>query len=228
MFGNNPSSISFDLRRNLVGYWRFDETNNNDVRLDSSINGNNFTNTSGIIEQTPGGLYTNAATWKPVSGGRLQNQFSAAVPVSNMCFTLWYKPTTNLVAGSLQFNYLFYGYNISVLAAIRAWDNDKIRFNVSSLSITSSVAITTNIWNFIAAQYDYGTKKLSIRINNNAPDITTDTVDFVSAFNLIDIENDVLGIIYSQDEQAFWNRVLTTNELNYIYNGGVGRTYSNF
>ena len=112
--------------------------------------------------------------------------------------------------------------------------SNKLHFEVEdgdglAMSVESTDSITTNTWYFVVVQHDAGANEISVSINAGTPDtaahstgVREGSADFV------------IGASPSQslfwdgliDEVGFWKRILSADEIEWLYNDGNGRGYS--
>lgn len=91
--------------------------------------------------------------------------------------------------------------------------------------------LTLNNWYFFVGYHDGANSELGISINAGAFDTTslTGTINAGSAMPVTMFkqdnynQNDLRGIA---DSIGFWDRLLTQDEINWLYNSGSGRAYS--
>ncbi len=93
----------------------------------------------------------------------------------------------------------------------------------SVTAVTSAVAADT--WQFVTVQYLLAERQIRIQVNRNAwvtsTALTSDAYPSVSSSRtMFFTKND-----HYMDEMGSWPRRLTDNELDALYNGGVGLTY---
>jgi len=93
---------------------------------------------------------------------------------------------------------------------------------------TGSNIVLDNIFYFIVCNYDNITSTLNIYVNN----VLRATTAFVgtplqstNTLNLGRRGNNAILLDGTLNDLGFWKRTLSTTELTYLYNNGVGRTY---
>lgn len=227
----------------VQAYWTFDETTG--TRMDSK-NSNNFTDNSGGTQSGfVAGVQGNAV--------KLGKRFAPGVPIfqnSNTQlalgasgFTLagWFRKE-NMIDLVPIFEMDFYdGSNVligSIVSRPNALQNPQLTYNQS---ITPLVFKNIGITSFSSSVGAFHCFRVWVDGNAGTAGVQVDNATKLEqalgfAYSPpVPVRTDIslngnvftdLGTNWSAlDELGFWNRVLTDTEYDYIYNGGVGRTW---
>lgn len=133
--------------------------------------------------------------------------------------------------GSTLVNFSYFAYRTFLPIT-----QQNIRFQIiTSVNTTINIVIpfsNQNSWNFVACWLNYSTKSIFCQINANGTLASGNYIgsDLKTGTYLFNIGNastikPLINGIYTIDEFAVFNRLLTSGEFKYLYNNGVGRTY---
>lgn len=137
---------------------------------------------------------------------------------SNKTFALWFKLKSH---SALDFNYLFrkgggleYEVFINSSRQVRLFAGGGLTHNLTT--------IQDGVWYFLVITHDVATSTARIFINGVVVEGTVGPAAATGSFNLGS------GIDAYLDEFGIWDRILTAEEINELYNGGDGTTYAEF
>lgn len=219
------------LTDNLVAYWTLDESSGN--RADS-VGSSTLTDNNTVLAAT--GKQGNGADFERDNSEYLSCADNAAVSTGDVDVTwaFWFN------SESSGDRVLLSKWNGSTndREYIIEIDATDIYFSVSAsgtgtgaqVSSTSLANISTGTWYFVVCWHDATANTINMKVNNG----TTDSAswsggirDGGGAFN-IGARADGGGAPYFDgiiDEVGIWKRVLTSDEMTTLYNGGTGTTY---
>jgi len=222
----------------LISYWRMNEVSDGSgavTRIDS-WSGYNLTDNGNTASDA--GIITNAADFEDSSTKYFSRADNAELSLgTNVSFSIsaWCKLESKPAVASILMAkdsgvsdgreyYLGYSTSLDRFQFLLGRDN---LTTSDACNSTNSGAISTNVWYFVVATWDTSLNRMSISVNAGAADVNgsknTDPPDSTTAINIGrrgvgDFHFD--GLI---DEVSFWkNRVLSTNDVSNLYNGGAG------
>jgi hypothetical protein len=134
----------------------------------------------------------------------------------------------------------------AVNATVKEWivtydpTSDRFRFLVrhgdsviTNLAADTFGAVSTTTWYFVVAQFTHTTSILSINVNNGTADTVdtaqSDIADTAAVFVVGGYDNGASndGTMDGRvDQVGIWKRILTTDELTALYNGGNGQSFA--
>ena len=222
------------LAGGLVAYYDFEDAAGD---LLDNVGSNDLTETDGTIASTTG-IVGNARDFERGD----TEYFSAADAAWNsitgdMTITAWINPetATGIFQGIVS-KLTVAGDQVSYLLGIN--DLGQVTFECSSdgtrtgssvwNQVQSTTILSTSTWYFCVGRHRNG-NNVEIMINAVSEETATHTAGIyngtaafeIGAYNVNSSNFD--GII---DEVGVWNRVLTDDEVTYLYNAGAGRTYA--
>lgn len=223
------------LTDNLVSYWKLDETSGNasdSVGSNTLTNNNTVAYNTGKINNGADGGSSNTDKCLTRDGntpvGISYSQFATAWTLS-----LWVKETTQgankvfagmqVRSGSTQRRNLFLNSNSGVLR-VNVFDGSGNTYNTSQ-------TFNTDTWYHVILTY--GGSTIKVYVNNSevlsqARTFSAQTDTQAGGFGLLcDRQNGgsfnhFSGLV---DEVGLWSRVITSNEVSELYNGGEGLSY---
>ena len=213
------------LRADAVAYWTMNEASG--VRNDSvGINDLDPQN----IPASVAGKVSNAARFVSVDSQSLTVSPSFDTLATDFTWALWVKlrnkVTTQDFVARVNTDSGDDEYVIQY-----ADEYDRILLSTTQISVRAnnygSPAVDT--WLFVVCSFEEGTPidTLKISINNGVANTQTTTGNQAAGDSVLSIgAGEGWGWHYSDsdvDEVAFWKRLLTTDELAYLYNSGAGR-----
>ncbi len=234
--GFNPDSGD-SLKNDLIAYWKMDETSgNSSIDL---VGGHNATwHTTQVVD---GKIGKGQNIW--ASNSWLSVDDTTAFSQDYMTVAGWIKPTRFMADDFASiFNYRPSSNNAGMTleyAGYAGLANGQLQcqLNINNPNTPTRVAlvssvdqkITLNTWNHVACSYDGTTAKLYINgtlVQSFAVNGTMHRLD--SGMNLWIGRNLISNeAIYGHvDEMGYWGRALTQTEINELYNGGQGNTYT--
>lgn len=218
---NIASNISYAT--NLLAYYTLDEPGG--VRADSSSK-NNYLNPVGSVFNTTGKKGSAATNFSNLN--YLVSSAATLNASQNWTIAFWANATSfsgnsgyPLVMGETGGDnrwFLYYEQSTSRYIFETQPTGNGLKYNVV---ITYSNA-NVNTWHFIVMTYTAATRTKSISINNGTPVTGTHPVAADNSGNTTIIGDRWGGHL---DEIGIWQRVLSSAEITYLYNGGAGRTY---
>lgn len=212
---------------NLVSYWKLEESGTA-TRVDSvgtnnvaPAGGASYPNTNGIIQQAvmlvhSGGNYLTKTT---SAGGSL------SPGTNDFTFTAWVRPRATNV-GDMN---IIGKYDSSTEYLLRM---QTLRFTWRAVpgsgeitTIATNYAVTPGTWYFLAAGWDSTNSRFFLLVNGgtnyvgastSGPKYTADVFDIGARGAAAETwDGDI-------DEVSYWKRRLSTNEIQTLYNNGVG------
>lgn len=223
-----------DLMSGLVGWWSLDEASGS--RADSHVNALTLTDNNTVTQQA--GVVGNAAQFDAANLEYLSRADETLLRHENRTYALalWARLTStadrqNLVSkDSLvngDFNFMFLETSVRFLFQM----TDGSGNNVGRATANTFGAPSANTWYFLVGQYDAPAARVSISVNAGTIDtgaLTGTPGDSTSPFE-VGRDGFGVGVQYltgGVDELALWKgRVLTSREISWLYNGGLGRAY---
>ena len=220
---------------NLVSWWALDETSG--TREDA--HGTNDLTDNNTVGYTTG-KKSNAADFISSNSESLSIGDNASVSTGDIDFSLcgwmylndvdtysgplvskWHTTTTNreFILEYLQVNNRFTFY-----VSPDGSDASKVLIKADSFGKPSS-----SVWYFACAWHDAANNTINIQVNNGTVDsssFSNGVFDSVSTLNIGRVSPS--STLYHNgyiDEVAFYKRVLTADEREYLYNSGNGREY---
>ena len=215
--------------KHLVAWWSLDETSG--TRADSRGN-NDLTDYNTVGNGT--GKQSNAASFVETNNEALYIADNANLSFGDEDFTItaWAKIDT---AGFMSI--LAKRDGTTNRAYILWYFNDKVRWAVSddgnsenTVDETTTGAWSTDTWYFVAAYHDATANTIGVSVNAGTFDTDPHTggcYDNTAEFN-IGATSDHTSSWFDGDidEVNVWNTVLTQDEIDWLYNTGSGRAYS--
>jgi hypothetical protein len=222
-------SKSDSLTSGLVSYYKLDETSGNAI---DSVGGNNGT-VSGCTQNVVGKIntaYTFAKT-DYVSLGKPAN-LTALAATGTIAF--WVYPTDLTTDAYHVFisnnDYLNDKSGIDI-----EWDNGTgfVVYICDAAGaqeiVCSTITLTVNTWNLVIVMWNGS--NVTVYLNGRSAQFSTaqsKTPIFGAYdwhFGQANVDTSDGRFVGKLDEIGFWNRLLTNNEIDYLYNNGTGRTY---
>jgi len=213
---------------NLVAWWSMDEAGG--TRYDS-YSTNHLTDTKTIGSAT--GRQGNAANFLSANSEYLSIPDNTNLSMNGTNFT---------IAGWVKFASV--GANYQVLVGkqgsgslneyqIYKDTNNKLVFSVygntsGSIAgiITTPESVSAGTWYFFTAEYDGAAVKISLNAGNfNNSSYSSGAVDNINSFRL-GANTDGAYLNGSLDEVIIYKRSLSQSEINWLYNNGSGRSYT--
>lgn len=209
---------NINLRRSLLAFWTFNDSGN--IGLDSL--GVFNASTVGSVSSVAGKI-----------GNAIQNTASPGyltVTDTNKVFNLNTDKTFVLWMKCTDVNgYLFGKYfGITNPNFLGSFAGDVFLFDVNTdgtdAQAVSNSVLTTNTWFFLVFKHIKASQTISVQVNNGAIFTATYTGNlFDDAENLRLLEEGDDGTFI--DSFGIWSRLLTSEEITYLYNSGNGREY---
>jgi hypothetical protein len=231
----NPPSFSTSLWSGLISYWKFDETGTTYYDSVGSVN-LTATNMNSVTGKNLKGIMTTATSSRAAAGTSTDLNFERT---DSWTFSFWSKgPKSVLPLSKMDIANNFRGY------ALEWGSDDTLYISLRSNNGAGNVLVgttttglgagTTSTWAHIVWTYDGSSTiaGMKIYINgvrktvNTSTQNLTATIQCAKNFNVANrgVENVSVANYYT-DEMACWNRVLTAEEVSYLYNGGSGYFY---
>jgi RHS repeat-associated protein len=228
-FQLTPTPTVVPAMIDLVSWWSLDEMQG--VRAD--LHGSNSLTDSNNVGSTTMGVVAGAASFNRSAYQSLSHSDNTDFATGNTPFTiaLWVnlsnKTYHNVLisksgTGNLEYQ-VYYNYSADRFEFRVSSDGNNWTSNVRANNFGSP---STGTWYYIIAWHDPDADTLNIQVN----DSVVNTIAYSSgirngngAFTLgYDGGNNLMGYL---DEVAYWKRVLTATERNWLYNNGEGRSY---
>jgi len=221
------------LTDNLISFWEMEASSG--TRYDAH-NGNDLTDNNSVTSAT--GIVGNAADFETGNSEYLSVADNTSLSVGDIDFTwaLWIKLESKISGGYMIFSKTASSSTIEYELrcdgdAIISMEKSSDGSTGNEQRATWGSALNTGTWYFVIGYHDAGSNELGISINNGtmvtasvlagvydgtAP-LTFGYPTWAQAANYYD------GLI---DQVGFWKRLLTTDEITSLYNGGAGRSYA--
>lgn len=228
----NSDPIGDALRSSAVAYWKMDEAAGQNL-IDATGRGNTLTETGGSIDSVSG-LVGNAKNFEgnnryfkhdDNADLRFLNSWalSCLISFNNITASKFIVVKEDGDLGPVECEFYLGNANGRISGYC-----DEISFS-GSIAITSSSVQSVDTWYAVVLQYNDITKTMSIYINNvNRGEATelgftpaTKNVPFLVG---IWADESSLSLNAKLQHLAKYSRVLTTDEIAYLYNSGAGRT----
>lgn len=203
-------------------YWSFDGT----FLADSTGHGNTLS-TVGTVTGTTGKIGNGTSTLNADDYlSILTNSYVA--PTSSFSISFWVlgRPSgTSINSADISDDN---GFRITTGGLITAWINPA---NGSFYTGTQSVLVS--VWNLIVITYNAGTETIGFSVNGATIEtFSASPGGYVASSNPFTLGYDHpggIGPLNSKlDEVAIYNRALTSDEKDWLWNSGNGQTWSNF
>lgn len=219
------SGGSSPLLTDLVSYWKLDESSG--TAADSK--GSNTGTVAGTVTQGSSGKINTAYTFSGFSDTWLDCGSDASLRMTSAgTISAWVYQTTSdnysTVVGNDDFDTDRHGYNFFI--RLDGTVSLELASASAAQSVTSTTAISNNVWNHIVATWD-GTN-VHIYVNGNDEGAVSQTVTPTTNTSSFKIGNASIGSYnYTGriDEVGVWSRALTGAEVTTLYNSGGGKTY---
>lgn len=221
-------------RTNLEAWWAHDEAGTGS-RADSHTGGETLTNNNAAT--AGGALVGAAATDFDTASNQYLSRAYADFPVFGGSYTVcgWFMldsidATRRIVtvysatAGARAFLFQVGATNIPIFATYNS-------SGVGAGTATWGSSVATATWYFFAFWHDDAGDTVNLRLDNGSPVSTattsepnaSPTADFVIGQYQGASSGGMDGVI---DEVCVYSRVLTTDEIDWLYNSGAGRAYA--
>lgn len=223
-----PGKIDPDIKSglwvDLVAYWPF---NNQDNFLDdASGNGNHLTGVNYIYNarscKVGSGIYAETNKYAYI----IDNTYLSTAANESISFSVWVyinSSTTSVIFGKNAT-----GTNRSYRLGFDYTADDKLYwygFNNGVASVeVKTAALSLNTWYHVYCYYDY-TTGIGISLNNTAAVTAafTTQANCTSNFTICRLDEGTQHYLSGNiDELCVWKRLLTTEEITALYNGGSG------
>jgi hypothetical protein len=226
---NPDGTLENGLLGGLVAYWAHDESSG-DV-LDAHSNGYDLTEEGGTLASEPGkiiGCRVYDVDVSAISASAAWNDFSA----SSFTFAAWIAPadvTTDGFIAVLDKNSHDYGLWFSTASG-----SNVLRGFVGLVyAIEIPVTLVVGEWHFAVLRYNHDLGLLQISFGSGATlthsaliaGIADETGGDFSLGQFASGSSKAAGLI---DEASLWNRALSDEEVSALFNGGDGKSYSEF
>lgn len=229
-----PASLRFTggatVLIDLESYWSLDETSGNALDAHGS---NDLTDVNTVGSGT--GKVSGARLFTTADSDKLAITDNASFDIgdADFTFTFWVKfvdfGTGGLIhkygsAGNRE--YLIYQSSGQIHFLISSDGT-----NVADASYNHSGGLVADTWYFVIAEYDATANEVRIGVQGATPATASHSggvYNSGSDFALGTEATVVGGPDAYLDEVGFWKRLLTTDEVNFLYNSGAGRAYESF
>lgn len=203
------------LQDTLAAYFKFDQTSGN---ITDSVRGIVGTNTNTVTFGS--GKINNCATFGETAYFDCTN--NAALQLSIFTFACWVNTTDTTNNKTLAIGNSAAGSGFQ-------WRIDttlKQQFNKQGVAgiATSTTAVPAG-WNHVALTYNNSSGVATFYLNGIADGGATSAQTFTQGNFFIGYNNASEGMIGSIDEMAIFSSVLTAQDIQVLYNGGLGNQY---
>lgn len=223
---NSEGSLGSFSLSGLISHWRLDEAAG-ELRADA--HGLNTLSATNSVDSASGKL-GNAASFDDTLAQYLSVS-AADLHTGAFDYTIvaWIRPAANTGGGN---NHLI---SLSGDGALEFTigsppDGESIGFTYGDTSVTHPATLTLGEWYFVSAWFNNATGEIGIRVNDLAPEVDVVTTlpipDETNSF-LLGAINASAGFATSQLDSVsiFRGRLLSTEEIDFLYNSGTGRDY---
>jgi hypothetical protein len=232
-----PSKVPSSLLTGLVAYWPLEEASG--TCYDSTANAYNLTNFGGGLTYRTGAAISTYAIYfyNSTSYAARGTGINALTGASFSCWVIFQQLPSTTLADQYIFRNSHLGSPYTCFDLILSYprsnrwefsvtDNLNGRFYLSSGTDYPSAST----WYHIVCTVEVG-GNMYLYINGSgtsysmaAPTNNLLTVDDQTTLGN-GYQGDTRGVFGTIDEPAFWNRALTSSEVDLLYNGGGGRVY---
>ncbi len=234
--GSQSSSVP-SLLPNLFEYWKMDYSPNGVVLL-GSVGTTNLVISGLNIATNQVGIISNSVHIAGSSSGILYNQHPVMDSKSNsFSVTMWFynggpvdeSNGQTLVGrwdpGASNFKWTLFYSTPSPDGLAFYWQN-----GAGTLANTTLFprGVMTNQWVFLSVGWDLPSQKMWWSTNGASKIENTMLYGFSSsplAFEIGNVNSGNQGLVAYIDEIGYWTNTLSNSDINYLYNGGAGRTY---
>lgn len=217
------------LDTDLISYWKLDESSGNAA---DSVGSNTATNVN--VTYTTGKI-KNGAVFNGTDGFLSITSPSTALKslgyTSDFTITMWVKPNS-LSNKCTLFNSRGKDTNSPIDFILETDLKLKFdRYTPIGGSVTGSLTLTNNSWNFVAVQLDDSNNKVKFWVNGSSEELSytetysggSPTACVIGGRNINgSLDQPFKGMI---DEVGIWSRKLTSDEISELYNSGAGLQY---
>ena len=212
---NEFATWTADLNTGLISYYKFEGDYVDSVNVSSPLTNYGTLNSSGIIGS---GIDT--------TGTKFANRTFGAIPTgaNAVSVCLWDYRTDS--SNSAMFGYGSASVTSGTTFVLASY-TQKYSLVGYYVDITDSATYSLNTWNFVCGIQVNGTlRQLYVnginKANSTGPFNIGTTMNPYVGLNLQNPQNHIGKI----DEVGIWNRSLTNIEIEQLYNGGLGMTYT--
>jgi hypothetical protein len=219
------------LTNDLAAYWRFDEVSGN--------RSSNWPDTPVVLTDTGSlpsttGILTNALDYTAQGKYLIGGTPTTSSDEKTFSFSVWIYPTDTGTE-----HYILDARRPSqqgVFGLNRGTDTKLFWFVANGLGSYSGVThptnVTANAWHHVYAENNVTNNTVSISLDGSALTSAAEAISkpYGSEFRVgayWNAPSSSLNWVGRIDELAVWNRTLTTNEIQFIYNSGSPRTCCN-
>jgi len=211
------------LTDGILAYWNLNDNGSGGVSLvDSTGNNNTLTNDNNVTLGT--GIIAGGAVFNTTDS--LYNDSVFTGGTGDFSFSIWVNPDGNQ---NLTPAILSTRNSASPDSAFWGFGYDNITFNevfvfAGSFVVTAPYNVPSNTWTYLTWVRSSGISCLYINgvLQNSATDTNNYFAQRLFIGNNSDTNQSFSGTL---DEIGFWQRALSTEEVNALYNGGAGLTY---
>ncbi len=230
-----------NLLTGLLAAWRLDEVTGNADRLDARGNGNRVSVTGTILGATPGAKdgYQNLGTDEANRMSRVDDGTFDLGVASSFSVGGWHRHAGN--ANNPMLAKWDSSDTPNVNTAWLLWHrttNDRFRFLVSDDGVGTTTEVEAGIdtpidsWNLITAGLDFDNNEIWIQINADDRVVAAHTTGVFAADVPLTLGwflglSRVMGG-QDQDETYVWERYITSDEHDAMYDSGTGLFFSEF
>jgi hypothetical protein len=220
---------------NLIAWWTMEETSGN--RADASGNSNTLTDYNTVGYGT--GKVGNGADFERDDTEHLSRASTASLLMSDIDFTIAFWMKAESIPGVCYLISKGSSTSSNTTMAYRSYLNAEKKivfhvFNNTSVAGITSGALLTGTWYFVVLYHDSVNDLIGYSINAAAPTTASCTIGCLDSVNFpqkVGISPNVVssgeaGFDGILDEVSIWKRMLTADEITWLYNAGNGRTYT--
>ena len=226
--------MSSPLLVDILAYWNLNDDGSGGVSLlDATGNGNNLTNTTGA--QLGTGIIGGDVVFDGTGATYLNNNntFSSDPSTSSNSISIWINPAGYATENNSYDGYIqascFYGPNtIGLLLALD--DSGYLRGSIAGIPFNTGAIIPLNTWSNISVVQGNGVA--TFYLNGSSIYTYSGSLGFWNSGQILTIGSQDNGAPYNAwpfnggvDEVGVWSRVLSAQEITYLYNNGNGISY---
>jgi hypothetical protein len=225
------------LQTNLAAFWEFENTS----WIDATGNTTGLTGNGSPVPTTTSGIVGNAVQCLTANSQFLSHATDPAYDTAGVDFSLlswFFLPTSNTGAGILaraqSTTFPQNGFSLGVGfngTGFQAGLNIYANGNNNALWGNTFGNLTTGTWYMVVATVTGASTVMKISVNNSAFDTTTNGNAINSVSQPFYIGAGPTGAPSGNDvnidQTGIWkNRILSTSDVNLLWNGGAGLTYA--
>lgn len=238
----NPLTVSYSniLGQSLVAYWKQDEGSVGATRVDATGNGRDLAGTfGGSGVGFTAGIISNGASYSAGQANCLNASGSGTFWANiqsgdSFSVSMWVKFRTlpsgtynGLIAKWAGSGNWCYTLVFATTTTLQLYMENAANNGSATLNVLAPPSL--NVWYHIVFGYDNATQRIWFQVNNGARQFAS----LVGVYNPATTQYFTIGryngdngaVDCITDETGWWRRLLTTDEVAYLWNNGAARAY---